>query len=155
MDNDKAIGILNDLIEICRDGEYGFKEAAQNVKSSDLKSLFTSIEEDRGRYVAELQHQVRGLGGDPANSGSTAGALHRVWIDIKGTLAGKDEKSILSECERGEDSAVKAYEEALRENLPASCRPVLDKQYREIKVVHDRIKQMRDARSATAGKRYE
>src|SRR5438067_50343 len=110
MDNDKAISTLNDLIETCRDGQNGFKEAA---KSPDLKSFFNQVSLERAQMVGELQQEVRALGGDPENSGSTAGALHRTWIDIKGTLTGKDDHSILSECERGEDSAVKAYENAL------------------------------------------
>jgi uncharacterized protein (TIGR02284 family) len=93
---------------------------------------------------------VRTLGGDPENTGSTAGALHRTWIKVKGTLTGKDDKSILNEAERGEDSAVKAYEEALQEVLPAPCRTMLENQFREVKQAHDRVKRMRDARSAAA-----
>ena len=29
MNNDKAISVLNNLIETCKDGEYGFKTAAE------------------------------------------------------------------------------------------------------------------------------
>jgi uncharacterized protein (TIGR02284 family) len=153
MDNKQTIGILNDLIETCRDGQEGFKEAAENSKSPDLKTFFNERSQERARCVGELQQQVRSLGGDPENSGSTAGAMHRVWIDIKGTLTGKDDHSILNEAERGEDSAVKAFEEALNEALPANVRTVLEREYRVVKNAHDRVKQLRDARSATAGRK--
>jgi hypothetical protein len=33
MDNGKVISILNDLIETCRDGQEGFKEASENATS--------------------------------------------------------------------------------------------------------------------------
>lgn len=154
MDNDKAISTLNDLIETLRDGQNGFKEAAENAKSPDLKSFFNQVSLERAQMVGELQQEVRALGGDPENSGSTAGALHRTWIDIKGTLTGKDDKAILNEAERGEDSAVKAYQDALKEpNLPASLRTVIEHQFTKIKQVHDRVKQMRDTFSAASGRR--
>ena len=151
MDNNKVISILNGLIETCRDGQEGFKEAAENATTPELKNFFRDVSRDRARCVGELQQEVRTLGGDPEKSGSTAGTLHRVWIDIKGTLTGKDDGSILSEAERGEDSAVKAYEGALKEALPANCKSTVQKQFGDIKLTHDRVKQMRDTKSATAG----
>jgi uncharacterized protein (TIGR02284 family) len=154
MDNDKAINTLNDLIETCRDGQEGFKEAADNAKSPDLKSFFNQISLERAQMVGELQQEVRTLGGDPENSSSTAGALHRAWMNIKGTLTGRDDQSILNECERGEDSAVRAYEEALKEqNLPAVLRTLIERQFASVKQVHDRVKRMRDAQSAVTGRR--
>ena len=65
MDNDKVINVLNDLIETCRDGQNGFKEAAENATSPDLKSFFYASSQERARFVGELQDQVRTLGGDP------------------------------------------------------------------------------------------
>jgi uncharacterized protein (TIGR02284 family) len=152
MDNDKAISTLNNLIETLRDGQEGFKEAAENAKSPDLKSLFNEVSLERAQMVGELQQEVRALGDDPENTGSTAGALHRVWIDIKGSLAGRDDQSILNEVERGEDSAVKAYQDALKDtSLPANLRTLIERQFTSIKQVHDRVKRMRDAFSAASG----
>jgi uncharacterized protein (TIGR02284 family) len=150
MDNKKVISTLNDLIEICRDGQTGFKEAAQNVKSTDLKTFFTECSTERAQFVNELQLEVRRLGGDPEKSGSTAGALHRAWMEIKGTLTGKDDHSILSECERGEDSAVEAYREAFKLGLPTTNLQMLERQFQSIKQTHDRVKQMRDAKAAAS-----
>jgi len=153
MNNDKVISILNDLIEACRDGQSGFREAADYAESPDLKLFFRQESLERAQFVGDLQQQVQALGGDPEKSGSTSGAVHRAWMTIKGTLTGKDDKSILNEVERGEDSAVQAYEDALRQGLPANLRMIIEKQYLEIKGVHDRVKQMRDARAASAGRK--
>lgn len=152
MDNDKTIGILNELIETCRDGQEGFKEAAENAKSPDLKTFFNERGLERARCVTGLQQQVRALGGDPEETGSTAGVLHRAWINVKGSFTGKDDEAILNEAERGEDSAVKAFEEALKEGLPSNLRTIVELEYRTVKNAHDRVKQMRDAKSATAGR---
>ena len=150
MDSKKAISTLNDLIETCRDGQNGFKEAAENVKSPDLKTFLNQIALERAQFVNELQLEVRTLGGDPQKSGSATGAMHRAWIDIKGTLTGKDDHSILSECERGEDSAVEAYKDALKLDLPSNIRSTIERQFQSIKLVHDRVKQMRDSKAAAS-----
>ncbi|HSB12720.1 MAG TPA: PA2169 family four-helix-bundle protein [Blastocatellia bacterium] len=151
MDNNNAISTINDLIETCRDGLVGFGEAADNVKNPDLKSFFNQAAAERAQCIQELEREVRRLGGDPAKAGSTAGTLHRVWMDIKGTLTGKDDHSILSEAERGEDSAVGAFRDALKsQNLPPNFLPVVQRQYTMIQQTHDRVKQMRDAKAATS-----
>ena len=153
MHNDRVIDCLNELIEACRDGQQGFNEAADNVKAADLKTLFKDISQQRAQFGNELQQQVRALGGDPEKKGSAAGKVHRAWIDIKGKLTGKDDQGILSETERGEDSAVEAYQNALNQDLPANLRSIVERQYSQVKAVHDRVKKMRDARSAGAGRR--
>ena len=94
MDRNQTIDVLNGLIETDRDGQEGFQEAADNVQNADLKTFFADASLERARFVGELQQEVRALGGDPADTCSTAGALHRVWIDIKGTLTGRDDGSI-------------------------------------------------------------
>lgn len=150
MDTNKVTGTLNDLIETCRDGQNGFKEAAENVKSPDLKTFLNQLATERAQFVSELQLEVRKLGGDPQKSGSTTAAMHRVWMDIKGTLTGKDDHSILSECERGEDSAVDSYKDALKLGLPTNIHQLVERQFQSIKLTHDRVKQMRDSKAASS-----
>lgn len=150
MDSNKVTSTLNDLIETCRDGQNGFKEAAENVKSPELKTFLNQLGTERAQFVNELQLEVRGLGDDPQKSGSAAGAMHRVWMDIKGTLTGKDDHSILSECERGEDSAVDAYKDALKLGLPTNIHQIVERQFQSIKLTHDRVKQMRDSKAAAS-----
>jgi uncharacterized protein (TIGR02284 family) len=150
MDTNKVIGTLNDLIETCRDGQNGFKEAAENVKKPDLRTFLNELATERAQFVNELQLDVRRLGGEPQKTGSTAAALHRAWMEIKGTLTGKDDHSILSECERGEDSAVDAYRDALKLGLPTAIHQIVERQFQSIKQAHDRVKQMRDAKAAAS-----
>ena len=150
--NDKVLSTLNDLIETCRDGQEGFKEASENVKNPELKNFFNQLSIERTQLAAELQQEVVKLGGHPEKTGSTAGALHRGWINLKGTLTGKDDHSILSECERGEDSAVEAYRDALKIDMPAVLQNLISTQFQKIQQAHDRIKQLRDSKTAATGR---
>ena len=140
MTNDNVISTLNNLIETCKDGENGFRTASDGVKNSELKTLFLTYSQQRAQFAAELQNEVRNLGGDPEDTGSVAASLHRGWINIKSTVTGEDEGAVISECERGEDSAVRNYQDALKEDLPANIQTVVQRQYTQVKEAHDRIR---------------
>lgn len=142
-----TLSILNNLIETLKDGQEGFRAAATDVDSADLKSLFTQYSLQRSKFAGELQALAQSLGEDePTDSGSIAGALHRGWIDLKSALATKDTLAILSECERGEDYAVAAYNDALKETgLPEVVANTLRTQAVEVKSVHDHVRNLRDA----------
>jgi uncharacterized protein (TIGR02284 family) len=145
-----VISTLNNLIETCKDGQNGFQTAAEDVENSNLKSVFYEFGQQRARFVGELQALVRELGGDPENTGSTAATLHRGWINIKSVLTGKDEAAILNEAERGEDIAKNAYEKAAAMSLPANVSTVIQKQYAEVKMAHDKVRDLRDAANGDA-----
>ncbi len=142
----EVISTINNLIETLKDGQEGFKQAAESVKSPQLKSLFNEYSEQRSRFATELQSQARSLGEPkPETSSTAAGALHRGWINLKSAVTSGDDHAILAECERGEDSAVEQYKETLDSNLSAPLREIVSHQYSEIKNTHDRIRKLRDA----------
>ena len=142
----ETISTINDLIETLKDGQEGFRQAAEAVEDPQLKSLFNEFSLQRSRFAGELQSQAVALGeSKPEESGSAAGAMHRAWIDLKAAIAKHDDHAILAECERGEDSAVKEYQQAMEEeNLAAPVREIISRQYAEVQSAHDRIKLLRD-----------
>jgi uncharacterized protein (TIGR02284 family) len=144
MQNDTTIATLNNLIETCKDGELGFKTAAEGLQSPEIKARFLEYSRERGGMVRELQSEVRRLGGDPEKSGSMSGSLHRGWLDIKSAITGKDDHAILVEAERGEDVAKSAYENALKETLPASAQLIVQQQAAKVRQAHDHVRDLRD-----------
>jgi uncharacterized protein (TIGR02284 family) len=145
MDRDDVISTLDNLIETSRDGEEGFRACADNVKNPALKAFFEQKAERCREGAVQLQHLVREMGGDPERGGSTAGAVHRFWVGVRGTLSGMADHAILDECERGEDVAKRAYEKALGQDLPDDVRRVVERQYAEVRMNHDRVREMRNA----------
>ena len=144
--NKENISTLNGLMETLKDGEEGFKQAAESVTDLQLKSLFNEYSRQRARFTKALQTQVQSLGESRSEmSSSAAGALHRAWINLKSAVTSGDDHAILSECERGEDSAVKEYEKALNDDLSPSLREIVSSQYSEVKNAHDRVRTLRDA----------
>ncbi len=135
---------LNDLIETCKDGEEGYRKAAENVKRTDLKGVFQEYASQRAQFASELQREVSRIGGKPETSGTVGGAMHRGWMDVKGAVSSKDDHSLLEEAERGEDAAVNAYQEALSKDLPSDLRSVVEREYQLIQKAHNQIRSMRD-----------
>ena len=140
----EIVSTLNTLIATCRDGEQGFRTAAENVKDPTVKALFNDFARERGSFAEELKQEIQKLGGVPEEGGSVSGALHRGWIDVKGSLAGRDDESLLSEAERGEDVAVATYKEALGSALSPSTQTMIEPQYGRVKQAHDRVRVLRD-----------
>ena len=140
MDRDDVIDTLNDLIETCKDGEAGFRTCAEDIKRADLKPLFERMAQRCTEGARELQSEVTRLGGSPERKGSLSGSAHRRWVDIKSAITGKDDKAVLSECERGEDVAKASYEKALKKDLPPEIRSIVQRQYQGVIEQHDQVR---------------
>jgi len=143
-----VIAALNSLLQTTKDGAKGFRTCAKDVKKGSLTPVFESSAQRCDVGATELEAQIRTLGGAPATSGSVGGTLHRRWTDIMSSVTGMEEHVVLEECERGEDAAMRNYEAALKEALPADIETIVRRHYAGVKANHDRIHALRD-QSAT------
>jgi uncharacterized protein (TIGR02284 family) len=136
---------LNSLIEICKDGQDGFRDASENIKHADLKTLLSGYSLQRSKFAGELQQLVIGLGEEPEKSSSIASAIHRGWIDLKAAFTKGSDHAILTECERGEDYAESSYIKALETKLPTHIHKTLLTQSTAVHEAHNDIRDRRDA----------
>jgi len=148
------ISALNDLIKINNDRVTGYQKAIEGTEDQKLKKLFAEYIEDSKKYNGDLSEHLHVLGGDPANGTTLAGKFYHTWIDVKAKFAKKDDVSILSDCEYGEDVANASYRNALddKELIWKDDRivSILSRHLKELKVSHDNIKALRDAAIALA-----
>ena len=140
--NDEVVTMLHKLTEICHDAEEGFRHAAEGVDDSSLQLLFQECSNQRARFASELNDEVVEFGAKPESGGTMSGTLHHGWMKIKTAVSGNDEKAVISECERGEDVAVRAYQDALNKELPSDVRKVVEKQYGEVVKTHNHIRSL-------------
>jgi uncharacterized protein (TIGR02284 family) len=145
--NDEIVSILNGLIDTCEDGIQGFRTAAESVKNANANALFLSRIPNIESGEVELKAEVRRLGGDPNKRGTVEGTLHRGWINLKSAVTAKDTGAVIKECERGEEHAAKRYDDALKKELPAETRAIVERQHRG---VVQNLERVRALRSATA-----
>src|SRR5262245_32017337 len=126
MNNNEVITTLNNLIETCRRGQNGFRNAADSIQNSEFRRLFNIFSQQRAQFATELKSEVHRLGGD-TNKGSDTVAEAKKTVPFKSSRAVKvnvrDEATVMNECQREEETAVNDYQEALKADLP------LDVQY--------------------------
>ena len=154
MENTKeTIDTLNDLVLINNDRIAGYEKALEEFKKNDdagnenldLAVLFEKMIDDSREMRNALGKEVQVLGGEMAEGTMTSGKLYRAWMDVKAVFTGHDRKTILSNCETGEDAAQKAYKAALaEEHLPHFLADLISSQKELLRESHDEIKALRD-----------
>ena len=153
MENEKVIGILNDLIRINHDRVVGYEKGIDELKpeDADLRTLFQRYINESRQYGQELKQEVNRLGGEPADSTTNSGKIYRVWMDLKAVITGHDRQTVLNNCEFGEDAAQKAYDTALNSDVDfePSIRDLIVRQKAALKTGHDEIKRLRDMHKAS------
>jgi uncharacterized protein (TIGR02284 family) len=131
--------VLNHLLETCRDGERGFRLAARHASESAVKNLFSALAHERARLAEELAPHVHRLGGQGYSHGTTAGAIHRGWMNLRGTISRHHDDALLGEAERGERAAIHTYRKALEGMLPPTVLGIVERQHEAIRAARARI----------------
>lgn len=140
---DASVHSLNKLIEVCLDGELGYRTAAEHLHSSKLRTILIDHAIRRAQFADELRAEVERLGGNPSNSGSVAASLHRGWIALKAAISGGDAKAIIAGCETGEDAACASYEAVKNSNvLPSEIRLMVEAHWRAVDQARERLREI-------------
>ena len=137
---DHDIRTLNSLIATTLDSVDGYTEAAKDSDSGRFASLFTSRATERRQVVSNLQQQVRSLGGNPEDDGTLLAGAHRVFLNLKATLSGKDDKAIIAEVERGEDHIKSKFQDVLDDtDISSATRTVIEQAFTSVRAGHDQM----------------
>lgn len=146
----ETVKVLNELLERTKDGQEGYKLAAEKVQDPALKSLLSRYSQQREEFVDDLQKHVGKRGTQPEESASATGGVHRGWINLKAAVT-KGDDAILAEVVRGEEAAVAAYDNTLKEQLPEDVRHVVQSQRNEIQdsltAIRERLNGLNEGKS--------
>ena len=130
----KTIDSLQHLVVIGVDGEEGYEKAAQMVSSKNLLAQFEQLATSRNIQAEAIRNYLAENGVEkPAHEGDFSGIMHRAWLDIKGTLSNRSDSVSVSSCVSGDEAAIDAYEDVLKEDLPDDLRKLLGDQLQSIK----------------------
>ncbi|MBV8207357.1 MAG: PA2169 family four-helix-bundle protein [Acidobacteria bacterium] len=145
---DRVIGILENLIDACRDGENGYRDAAEHITDSGLRSYFQGQSLERARFAADLELAIERLGKwEQTHQGTLAATVARDWFDLKRFFGG-DDAAILEAVEAGEDRAQGAYREALNAELPPDILGTVRSQAQSVFAAHDHARTLRERKKA-------
>jgi len=115
MNNEKEVSVLNDLLQITNDRIEGFSKVESKVWEtySGLKDDYNRLVSHSQTMKSELMQLIRNSVGTAEDTTTTAGTIHRAWIDIKNSFAADKDRSTLQIVVFGENAAIKAYQNAL------------------------------------------
>ncbi len=137
---------LRSVIQNLIDGQQGFQQIGEHLKDQTTKRYFEAESLKRAQFRGELENLLHQEGiHDVKETGTVGGALQRAWGDLKAHLGGGDH-TLLETAEAGEDSAKKAYKDALEKEMPLPVHQLLSSQYAHIQDSHDYVKAKRDGR---------
>ncbi len=124
---------LKSLVETTFDSVEGYRKAAETANSPQLKGVLMQQAQKRQATLDTLNQELVRVGGDLVTSGTTAGGLHRLWVDIT-SMFEKGDEAAAERVEEGEDYLSKKFEEALKEgDLDPAVRAAIERAYLEVK----------------------
>ncbi len=142
MENDKVVSLLNELLTKNYDAEKGYKEAAEKIEHTSLKSYFNEQAQNRYDFGHEIKALIAKYGGEPDKGTSITGDLHRVWIAIRDAFTSGD-KAIFDEAVRGEEAFSAEYGEMLTDEiLPEDMKDMVRKQKNSVDKALTSLKMM-------------
>ena len=128
MENSKVVSVLNDLLTKNYDAEKGYKEAAEKIEHTSLRSYFENQAKNRYDFGHQIKALISKYGGEPDKGTSIAADLHRTWIAIRDVFASGD-NAVYDECIRGEEAFSAEYGEVLADEvLPQDVKEVVKTQ---------------------------
>ena len=128
---------LNDLIEIARDGNDFYTEAATKVDNPALSTLFTQMAGHKREIVPGLTADVPATGGEPADSGTMVGWMRKAYANLRAALGNRD-YAYVAELEELEDRLMEAFQETIDDpDTPPAARAAAQKYMPRVIECHD------------------
>ncbi|MEM1365197.1 MAG: PA2169 family four-helix-bundle protein [Pseudomonadota bacterium] len=120
------------------DSRDGYQQLLENAEQSAHKAIFVDMIERRTANSAEIKSYLVNLGEPVDDDGSLLAAAHRLWVDAKAWISDGDD-AIMQELIRGEESLLKAYDEAIE---PAT---VTSPEYQFLNTQHESLRALIDS----------
>jgi uncharacterized protein (TIGR02284 family) len=148
------ISTLNGLIETTIDSVDGYSEAAKTSENARFVTLFSERAAERRAVVGTLRSEVTRLGGKPEEDGTILAGAHRMFLNLKSAVTGKDEKAIVDEVEQGEDHIKAKFEKAMKDNdVSLEVNRTINECYISIKQGHDQMRDIKHSMESDGAQR--
>lgn len=142
--NEKTVDVLQELNQFVNDRIEGYKHAAEVTKDPAHQSYYKDLINQSRKFSNEINSTISSYGGEPERSTTAKGKIFRGWMDVKASITGSDEESVIKSNLRGEEWAQKAYKDALghRGELPENVVQMVEKQKQASMATCERLRQM-------------
>lgn len=129
---EQKLHALNHLIQICKAGEFGFRQAAEELATKEHRLLANTTAFKRHEFANALEDQAAKFGVTPPDHATVQAGIHRFWMNLRHSINQKNDEVVLDECIRGEESALKAYQDVFEAKLLPEMEEMLRAQFMNI-----------------------
>jgi uncharacterized protein (TIGR02284 family) len=143
MDNQQAVQTtLDALIQVNHESKRNIYAAAEQIENRALKLLLKASAQQRARLAYELQ-QAGAQAVDRSEEATLApGFFQRGWLDLRSALLIRRQRRhriLLAELAELETNTLQIYATAVASTLPATLRTLVDSQYEQVRIFHNRL----------------
>ncbi len=118
-----TIEIMNDKIQLDLDAIVAYDEAIAACENIEIRSRLAEFRTDHERHVQDLSETVVRYGGQPKRTRDFKGFVIEGFTKV----ASRGDRSALQAMRGNEELTNRSYEAALKDNLPADVRALLEK----------------------------
>lgn len=123
--NTEVLSTLKGLIGVCQDAEAGYRHAAAEESSEELREIFTEYADQREEFLTDLKRAYAALGGKKEELPTV--------VDFSD-----------AQHEFDESKALKLYEEALDKELPGDLHDLLERQSIQVEEAHEHLLEIKN-----------
>lgn len=133
---------LNDLIQVLNDGKTFYEEAAPKVRP-DLSTIFLRMARTKSALAGELRAHVASAGETPAQSGTFAGAVRKLYADVRTSLSSDSDAEYVSQLEEFEDRILAQFRKAIENSADTNVRAIAQRHLPDVTRDHDDMRALK------------
>src|SRR5690348_18244502 len=137
-----TIELLNELIEIARDGEKFYRVAAEKTESPAMRDIFREQSSVRSQFIEDLSQYVAADGETPSDDTTLLGTARKLYTELRARLSSDSDAVYVSELEQMEDQLLEHYQQALEES-GTEIRRLLQSHLPTVQAAHDRMRALK------------
>jgi len=135
----QKVHALNHLIQICKAGEFGFRQAAGELETKEHRIFANTAAFKRHEFATALEDQVAKFGVTPPDHATVQAGIHRFWMNLRHAINKRNDEVVLDECKRGEESALEAYQDVFEAKSLPEVEEMLRAQFMNIIETRDKL----------------
>jgi uncharacterized protein (TIGR02284 family) len=127
MATNKAIEVMNDMLQLDLDAILAYDEAIHACDVDEIKTRLREFRGDHERHVRDLSLAVRTYGGQPKEKRDIKG----FFIQGFTKMMSRGDRSALMTMRANEELTNRSYAAALKHELPHEVRTLLEQNYND------------------------
>ena len=147
MTNHADTATLNDLIQVLNDGKSFYEEAAPKVRP-DLSTVFQRMARTKSAIAGDLQAHVASAGDKPAQSGTFAGSIRKLYADVRTSLTSHPDAEYIAQLEEFEDRILAEFRKAIEKSDDANVRAIAQRHLPDVTRDHDDMRALKQIEAA-------